>query len=116
MSGISMTLTEDNQFSVASRIIEQVSGKKVNFLIKSFELGTPKPTITKFCSRELGGGAFLLNGKQVRIPFSPAKAIAWDLNVEVVRVKFEQNGDILLSRVFSAGQKSKILLVTTNPI
>ncbi len=114
MPGISMIVNEGNQLSVVERIVAELSGKSVNFLVETIKLGDKKPKVTKFCKRELGG-TFLLNGNQVKIAFLPAGGIAWDLNVELVTVRFGSDG-VTLCRFFPKAQRSKIVRITVDPI
>ncbi len=114
MAGISMTVNVGNQLSVVERIIAELGDKEVNFLVESITLGDMAPKITKFCRRKLGS-TLLLNGKQVKLSFLPACSVAWDLNVELVTVRFDSDG-VTLFRFFPRAQRSKILRITTSPI
>jgi hypothetical protein len=115
MSGISMVVSPDNQDSVAERIVAEFKGKKVNFLVNSFVLGAENPVVTKFCSRMVEESSFT-KGPQISILFLPKYKIFWDLKNERVVVNFETNGDIVVCRVFSKAQRSKIVRITVNPI
>lgn len=115
MSGISMVVSPDNQYSVADRIVAEFRGKKVNFLVNSYVLGEKNPVVTKFCSRVVEETSFI-KGPQISILFLPKYKIFWDLKNERVVVNFETNGDIVVCRIFSNVQRSKIVRITVNPI
>ncbi len=115
MIGISMTVSGSNHESVIKRIYEELVGKQVNFAVLSIKLGETQPRLTKFRNRSVKGEYFV-KGMQARIAFLPGESISWDLNCERVSVKFENGGDIVITRVFEKTASSKTLRITTNPI
>lgn len=102
------TISFDNYQLYLEKMVARLSGKKFNILTRSGNKSL------KFCNRELDGVPFSKNG-QVSLALKPGSCIAWDLNSEEVKIDFDPQGDILLSRTFKNG-KEKIMLITTGPI
>ncbi len=115
MPSISMTLNEDNHLSVVTRIVDEWKGKKFNILVDKFTLGSSTAIQLKFCNRMITGN-FVKNGLQVSVPLEPGGSIAWDLRTELVVVRFDSVGEIIILRLFDNRQRSKTMKITKNPI
>ena len=115
MTNITTTLNEQNHLSVIDRIVEALGKDKFNILVERAVLGKETKEPLRFCARQVKG-CVIKNGLQVSVALLPGGCIAWDLKVEFVVVRFDQNGDMVIARFFDNRTRGKSMFLTKNPI
>lgn len=116
MSGrVSVNITASNYVVYVEGLLTLLSKDLFNMVTVSNGLVVNKPMMRlKFCNRQVGANLKAADG-QVSISLFPGGSIAWDLNVERVVIHFEDNGDIVIERLFEK-DKWKRILCTRNLI